>query len=181
MKPQPGIADELASIRAKVVAILAERHATCVAPKAEAEVIAEARAELAAWRADFTATLNLAGRYDAPPGVRQVRIMDPFEGASPFVYDLWKDPEGVERRYVETIRNENRERQPGLPAVQRAARVQALANELLVTLRKEEVLIRAAEDAGLTIERRADAPPAIVVAIDLERVTVADLELDELS
>jgi hypothetical protein len=66
---------------------------------------------------------------------------------------------------------------PGLPAADRAAALAALDRQLGETELSEERCIRAAEDAGLSVARRADADPELVLAADLDAdPLVPDLE-----
>lgn len=56
----------------------------------------------------------------------------------------------------------------GLPTAQRAAELEKLDRAILALEREEEALIEAAEAAGLEIDRRPDATPAVVLGLEAE-------------
>lgn len=166
---------DLDGIRESVAALAAEIEEVATAPRDVTEAIADAHAELAQRRERFIGELGLAGRWSSPPGTRPLHLTDLDAGWTALDLALWLHLADVEARVAEAIRADYAGRPGGLPAAERAERLEMLRAQWLRELIREEEAIRHAEAAGIVIERREDAPAAVVVAIDLARVTVDDV------
>lgn len=157
---------ELATIRAELERERAAQVASDNAPAPRAVAIARIEEEIA--RKAATIELN-GGAYAAPPALYDRRYLAELVAGEGDAILAYLFPEQLTQKHIAALDRYYLDHPPGPPAEKREADRAARARRLLALEVREEQLIRDAEAAGLTIERRPDAEPAIVLARDLER------------
>lgn len=169
----------LETIRAKISEQVAEYQRVRRARPSEREATARARREIATRRADAEREIAaVVGRWTAPDvDIAGLGALLPLNDP----LDAWLifDFERVEKRILAAITDHYQQEPGGLPAEKRAARLDEIARELLALVVEEESTCRRLDANGQGVLRRADAPVAVVVARDLDAVTVAAVR-DEL-
>ena len=75
-------------------------------------------------------------------------------------------PEAIEEMLTKKIDEHLNEHAPRLPSAERPARLEQIQRDIRELELEEEAVIRAAEDDGIEILRRADADPLVVLGLD---------------
>lgn len=120
-----------------------------------------------------TAVLTPLSLWPPSPGrigVGRVRVVGAQSGQSVAETDMtgilcWLLKDTMTEKLTALVESGNTEAD-GLPTAARPAARADLEAKLDRLEAREEILIRAAEDAGQTITRRADAKPAIILLLD---------------
>jgi len=163
----------IAELRVQRERLIAEREATERAPLThnEAEAQLEQRIESLAGRVQF----DVAPLVSLPSVAPQRRSLyrradarvplDAEELLAAVTAHVW--PERVRQQASKALADFYASTPAGLPMAQRTAKVEQISQRLGDVERDEETQIRTAEERGLTIDRRVDCDPAVVLAEQL--------------
>jgi hypothetical protein len=153
---------QVSESRAKIAALQQEHEQVRTAPRPLVEAVARIDRGLDLEAARLRAPLGALVSPDAPLPMRMQ--LDDVGDVSPLIASLFRQQ--VRELLVAAVTRHYKEHPPGLPALERAAKLRELDAEILRLEHEEEATIREAEGAGLELDRRADASPAAVLHVE---------------